>query len=79
VTVCCCSLYIHIANCQKKWLAREEDKPKRERRKLPAPPQEIADGNLPSGVEEIDAFNQRMVEYWCATYLKQFGVPCVGY
>ncbi len=56
------SLMIHIRACQQKWLAAESVKPARERRPLPAPPPEIAAGELPSG-QAADDFNQSMAEW----------------
>ncbi len=44
---------------------------KRERRKLPAAPDEAL-GELPTEPDEIDAFNQRMTDYWSTASL----VPC---
>lgn len=54
------SLPIHIPQCQKKWLQEEEQKPKKDRRPLPLPPEKEppikAGGGAPSA-QEIDAFN----------------------
>ncbi|KAK9862143.1 hypothetical protein WJX84_000129 [Apatococcus fuscideae] len=57
------SLKIHIPQCQEKWVKKEEWKPKRERRPVPAPPPEL-DGDLPTNPTMIDQFNATMSDYW---------------
>ncbi|KAF5841482.1 hypothetical protein DUNSADRAFT_12647 [Dunaliella salina] len=57
------SLMIHIPQCQKKWIAVEEQKPRRERRPLPPPPSSIAGGQLPTG-KGADDFNEEMYQHW---------------
>ncbi|GMH41529.1 hypothetical protein BSKO_09439 [Bryopsis sp. KO-2023] len=66
------SLLIHIPQCQKKWKAGESlKKSKKERRALPKMPAEL-DDPLPTDMDEIDKFNERMVALWNSASL----VPC---
>ena len=61
---CCpCSLFIHIAACQKKWVQVEGAKLPRERRALPPPPPEVT-GQLPTDGPGMDRFNASMYAYW---------------
>ncbi|KAK3252611.1 hypothetical protein CYMTET_38101 [Cymbomonas tetramitiformis] len=59
------SLPIHIPQCQRKWIAVEEQKPKKERRPLPPEPKmqldEVVKGK---GEYNIDAFNEQMYDTW---------------
>ena len=43
------SLKIHIPQCEKKWIDREAQKPKRERKPVPKPPQEMKDMEIKPG------------------------------
>ena len=59
------SLLLHIPECQKKWVAGEEAKQSQERRSLPPLPPEMEGlTELPKDPQAIEAFNQRMYEYW---------------
>ncbi|KAG2482453.1 hypothetical protein HYH03_018622 [Edaphochlamys debaryana] len=58
------SLFMHIPQCQKKWIMVESQKPRREQRPLPPPPPELASGYLPTRAEEAQEFNSRMYQYW---------------
>eukprot|EP00983_Pelagomonas_calceolata_P102622 1158828-Pelagomonas_calceolata.AAC.6 len=61
----CAYVSTHFHGCagQKKWLAVEEQKPKKERRPLPPPPASIAAGELPTG-KAADDFNEEMYQHW---------------
>ena len=63
LSLCPCSLFIHIAACQKKWVQVEGAKLPRERRALPPPPPEVT-GQLPTDGPGMDQFNASMYAYW---------------
>jgi hypothetical protein len=48
------SLFIHIANCQEKWLKKEANKAKGMSRPLPLPPAELEAGEVPTSHEGIE-------------------------
>ncbi|KAK9808816.1 hypothetical protein WJX72_004195 [[Myrmecia] bisecta] len=56
------SLGIHIPQCQAKWLAQEELKPKKERRALPKEPAALTGGAMPKGEKAIEEFNNKMYD-----------------
>lgn len=64
------SLSQHVPQCQKKWLLAEAAKLPRERRQLPAMPEELAAGGpLPTDPRAIMDFNSRMSQYWSSASL----------
>lgn len=48
------SLFIHIKQCQEKWLKKEQEKPRAERRPLPEPPAELESGVLPTKAADVE-------------------------
>ncbi|KAK3274927.1 hypothetical protein CYMTET_16918 [Cymbomonas tetramitiformis] len=60
------SLLIHIPQCQQKWLTAEASKPPKERRALPAAPNELEWVSSANRLSEadIDEFNDRMYHLW---------------
>eukprot|EP01023_Acetabularia_acetabulum_P047817 TRINITY_DN5041_c0_g2_i3.p1 TRINITY_DN5041_c0_g2~~TRINITY_DN5041_c0_g2_i3.p1 ORF type:complete len:467 (-),score=81.56 TRINITY_DN5041_c0_g2_i3:1644-3044(-) len=58
------SLHIHLKSCQKKWVQVEEQKPKREQRRLPDPPPGVDLVNLPTTPNEVQEFNSFMFNYF---------------
>jgi hypothetical protein len=64
------SLMIHVPQCQEKWLQKEEQKPKNERRKLPLCPS-VLDDPLPTDPAGIDEFNSTMFSIYNGVSLCQ--------
>ena len=59
------SLLRHIPHCQKRWLMEEDLKEPCDQRSLPPPPPEMVGlTELPKDPAAMEAFNQRMYEYW---------------
>lgn len=55
---------MHVPQCQKLWEEREMKKAKKDRRALPDSPVELNLESLPIDEVDIEAFNNKMYNYW---------------